>query len=89
VEDIAGIGDLLSGGIIEFALDFIIDSFKNTLGALMWPVEIVTFAPPWGAIGFGLAFVAFPKYLKKPIEGWLFDEEPAADKDPTADEPKK
>ena len=42
----------------------------------------------WGAIGFGLAFVAFPKYLKKPIEGWLFDEELATDNDPTANEPK-
>ena len=57
-------------------MSFIVDSFRNTLGALMWPVEIVTFAPPWGAIGLGLAFVAFPKYLKKPIEGWLFGGEP-------------
>ncbi len=89
MEDIAGVGGLFSGGIINFALDFIIDSFKNTLGALMWPVEIVTFAPPWGAIGFGLAFVAFPKYLKKPIEGWLFDEESVGDKDPTANEQEK
>jgi hypothetical protein len=41
----------------------------------MWPVKIVSFAPPWGAIGLGLAFVFFPMYLKKPIEGWLFDGE--------------
>ena len=47
----------------------------------MWPVEIVSFAPPWGAIGLGLAFWLFPNYLKKPIEGWLFDEEPVADND--------
>jgi hypothetical protein len=76
-EDIAGIGNLFNGGIIDFVLDFFIDSFKNTLGALMWPVEIVSFAPPWGAIGLGFAFAGFTTYLKKPIERWLFDGEPA------------
>ena len=75
-EDIAGVGDLFNGQIVSFLLNLVVDSFKNTLAAFMWPVEIVSFAPPWGAIGFGLAFVAFPKYLKKPIEGWLFDDEP-------------
>ena len=75
IEDIAGVGDLFNGEIVSFLLSIIVDSFRNTLGALMWPVEIVSFAPPWGAIGLGLAFVAFPKYLKKPIEAWLFDGE--------------
>ena len=75
-EDIAGVGDLFNGQIFNFLLNLVIDSFKNTLAAFMWPVEIVSFAPPWGAIGFCLAFVAFAKYLKSPIERWLFDDEP-------------
>ncbi len=72
-DDIAGVGNLFNGQIFNFLLDFIIDSFRNTLAALMWPVNIVSFAPPWGAIGLGLAFVVFPKFMKKPIETWLFD----------------
>ena len=82
-EDIAGVGNLFNGQIIEFLLGFIVDSFKNTLEALMWPVKIVSLAPPWGAIGLGLAFVIFPKYLKQPIERWLFDDgDSKGDSDP-------
>ncbi len=55
-------------------MNFIIDSFKNTLQALMWPVFIVQYAQPWGAIGLGLAFVLFPKYVKKHVEAWLFSD---------------
>jgi len=46
----------------------------------MWPVDIVQLAPPFGAIGLGLAFWLFPIHIKKHIETWLFgakeDEEP-------------
>ena len=67
-----GIGAVFSGQAIEFAVSFIIDSFKNTLASFMWPVYVVQLAPPWGAIGLGVAFFGFSSYLKKPIEGWLF-----------------
>jgi hypothetical protein len=41
-------------------------------------VNIVQLAPPFGAIGLGLAFWLFPIYVKKHVEAWLFDpEEPA------------
>jgi hypothetical protein len=75
INDLKEFGLLLDGQFVEFFLNFIVDSFKNTVAAFMWPVEIVSFAPPWGAIGLGLAFWLFPNYLKKPIEGWLFDRE--------------
>ena len=52
-EDIAGVGDLFNGQIVSFLLNLVVDSFKNTLAAFMWPVKIVSFAPPWGAIGSG------------------------------------
>ena len=42
--------------------------------AFMWPVYIVQLYRPFGPIALGLAFIVFPKYLKKPIEKWLFDE---------------
>jgi hypothetical protein len=77
VQDFKEIGLLIDGKVVEFALNFIIDSFKNTIEAFMWPLSIIEFAPPWGAISLGLAFILFPKYLKKHIEAWLFSDDEA------------
>ena len=75
IEDFKQIHLLFDGEIVGFILNFIIDSFQNTIAAFMWPVNIVQLAPPFGAIGLGFAFMLFPKYLKKPIESWLFSDE--------------
>jgi hypothetical protein len=75
VEDFKEIGLLFDGEIIAFALNFVIDSFKNTIAAFMWPVTIVNTAPPFGAIGLGAAFWLFPIYAKKHIEAWLFSDD--------------
>lgn len=40
--------------------------------AFAWPAFVVQFAQPWGAIGLGLAFMAFPKYVKPHFETWMF-----------------
>jgi len=61
--------------LLELFFRFFGESFANMIRAFMWPVEIVGWWPPIGAIGLGLAFVAFPKYLKQPIEHWLFGDE--------------
>ena len=71
-DDVVGISAVFNGQAIEFAINFIIDSFMNTMYSFMWPVYVVQLAPPWGAIGLGLAFFGFASYLKKPIEGWMF-----------------
>lgn len=76
-DDVLGIGALFSGQAIDFIISFIIDSFTNTLRALMWPVFIVQWAPPWGAVALGLMFFGFSSYLKPPIERWLFDDDAA------------
>lgn len=73
IEDFKQIHMLFDGQVIGFILNFIIDSFQNTLAAFMWPVDIVQLTPPFGAIGLGLAFWLFPTYIKKYIETWLFD----------------
>lgn len=75
-DDLSGIGSLFNGQAIEFVIQFFIDSFTNTLKAFMWPVYAVQLAPPWGAIGLGLAFVGFSRYLKAPIEKWMFADVP-------------
>ena len=90
VEDFKEIGLLFDGQVIQFFVNFLVDSIKNTIKAFMWPVEIVQYSPPLGAIALGAAFVLFPKTLKKPIERWLFadapDERPA-DEDRKDDAP--
>jgi len=73
IDDFKQIHLLFDGEILSFVLSFIIDSFQNTVQAFMWPLNIVQLAPPFGAIGLGLAFWLFPVYVKKHIEAWLFD----------------
>ena len=68
------IGSFFSEQLIEFVFRFAIDSLENMIMALMWPIDIVTWQPPFGAIGFGLAYMAFATFLKKPITDWLFPE---------------
>jgi len=74
-DDVLGIGALFSGQAFEFVINFFIDSLKNTIAAFMWPLYIVQWQQPVGAILLGLAFWLFPSYLKKPIENWMFDGE--------------
>jgi len=66
--------NVFSSEIIGFGFQFVLDTFINFVKALMWPVYIATLWPPAGAIALGLAFFLFPRYLKKPIEHWLFHE---------------
>ena len=79
-EDLANLGSFLTGGfiatVISFLIDFIIDSFTNTFYALIWPIFVVQWAPPWGAVGLGFAYFGFATFLKKPITDWLFDGAP-------------
>lgn len=76
-EDIAQIGGIFNGQLISFLIEFIIDSFTNTIRAFGWPVYVVLTAPPFGAIALGLAFALFPKYIKPRLTQWLFpDGEP-------------
>lgn len=81
-DDILGIGSLFNGQAIDFVIQFLIDSFTNTLKALVWPVYVVQMAPPWGAVGLGLAFYGFTNFLKAPVESWMFPDGAIEDQDP-------
>lgn len=70
-----GLVDFFREQLFEFFIRFATDSIANLVKALIWPVYFIEIAPPYGAIGIGLAFVVFAKFLKKPIERWLFGEE--------------
>jgi hypothetical protein len=79
-DDVLGIGAIFNGQIIEFVINFFLDSLSNTIAAFMWPVDIVRWNSPWGAVLLGIAFWLFPIYVKPYIEEWLFDgEEPQAE----------
>jgi hypothetical protein len=68
------ITDFFTGQLVEFVFRFATDSIANLIQALMWPVFVVQWAPPFGAIALGLAYLAFAKYLKQPITKWLLPE---------------
>ena len=72
--------------LIEFLFRFLSESLMNLVLALLWPVNVLQYAPPLGAIGLGVAFLVFPRLLKPPIERWLFGtraaQEPAVDTEP-------
>ena len=72
-DDVLGISAIFSGEVVGFLVGFIIDSFVNTLSALIWPVYVLQWAPPWGVFALALAYWLFPTYVKEHIEAWLFD----------------
>ncbi len=84
-DDVMGIGALFDGQVIAFIVDFFVDSLMNTIASFMWPVNIVQWAPPWGAIALGVAFWLFPIYAKPIIETWLFDGEAQEEEEPTGE----
>ena len=83
VGDLASLAAMITGGglneLIGFVFGFIIDSFVNTFYSLIWPVYVIQWQPPWGAIGLGLAYAGFASFLKQPITNWLFHDQPPPD----------
>lgn len=76
-----GVVDFFTSQLFEFVFRFLGESLRNMITAFMWPVEIVQWNPPIGAILLGLAFVVFPATIKPYITAWLFpDGEPEEEK---------
>lgn len=69
------VSGFLGAQVFEMLFKYLGDSLENMIVAFIWPVYIVTFAPPWGAIVFGLAYTAFDRLFKAPIEAWLFHDQ--------------
>ncbi|MGI9203440.1 MAG: hypothetical protein ACR2Q3_05500 [Woeseiaceae bacterium] len=64
-----------SSQMSELLFKYIGESFQNTISAFMWPVYVVEINPTWGAIILAGLFIVFPKFIKGPLEGWLFDDD--------------
>ena len=74
-----GIVDFLTNQLFEFIFRFLGDSISNMVQAFIWPVEVIQFASPYGAIGLGIAFFAFDVYLRIPIEKFLVGDNGASE----------
>jgi hypothetical protein len=77
VEDIpqfVAMNSFFSSELISFGIQFVVDTMINFVRALMWPMYVVTLWPPVGAIALAAGFLLFPRYLKAPIERWLFQD---------------
>ena len=66
------IGGFFGEQIFEMLFRYLGESLQNMIAALIWPVYVIKIAPPWGAIAFGLAYAAFDRLFREPIEAWLF-----------------
>ena len=60
ISESASIGEFIQEQLVEFIFRFALDSLANLIQALMWPVYMVQYRPPVGAIALGIAFVVFP-----------------------------
>ena len=72
ISESTGVQDFFRTQMAEFILRFATDTIANMVKAFMWPVYVVQLHPMYGGIALALAFILFPRFLKKPIEGWLF-----------------
>jgi hypothetical protein len=68
------------GPLLRLGIDFLIDTIMNTVAAFLWPLTVIQWWPPIGAIALLLAFLIFPSYMKPTVERWLFHD---------ADDPRK
>ena len=66
--------NILSSELVGFGIQFLVDSMLNFVRALLWPAYVVQLWPPVGLVALVAAFILFPRYLKAPIERWLFGE---------------
>lgn len=72
-----GVVDFFTSQLFEFLFRFMSDTVINMVMAFIWPLSIVQWQPPLGAIALGVAFWLFPIYVKPHITAWLFpDGEP-------------
>lgn len=68
------VGGYFTEQAMEIVFKYVGESFANTIAAFLWPVTLLQFRPPVGLILLIAMFAAFPKFLKRPLERWLFDE---------------
>jgi len=61
--------------IFEIFFRYLGESLQNMIIAFIWPVFVIEISPPWGVGILAGMFVAFARWIKEPLEHWLFHDE--------------
>ena len=64
--------------IFEIFFRYLGESLRNMIAAFMWPVYIIEISPPWGVGILVGMFVVFARWIKQPMEHWLFHDDDLA-----------
>lgn len=66
------VSSFFSNQITDVLFKYVGQSFQNTISAFMWPVYVIELDEAWGVGILVVLFVLFPRFLKEPLERWLF-----------------
>ena len=66
------ISGFFGGQVFEIFFRYLGESLQNMITAFMWPVFVIQISPPWGLGILVTMFVVFPRWIKEPLEHWLF-----------------
>ena len=61
--------------IFEIFFRYLGDSLRNMISAFMWPVYVIEISPPWGLAAFVIMYLGFARWIKEPLEHWLFHDD--------------
>jgi hypothetical protein len=69
------VGGFLGAQVMQMLLRFTVESLENTVRAFVWPAYLLQWSPQWGAALLVALYFLFPRFLKEPLEHWLFDDD--------------
>ncbi len=61
--------------IFEIFFRYLGESLRNMISAFIWPVYIIEISPPWGIGVFVVMYLSFGRWVKEPLENWLFHDD--------------
>ena len=70
-----GVVEFFTEQLLEIVFRFVGESLRNMIQAFIWPVEIITYSPPWGIAILAAMYLLFTYLIKEPLAQWLFHDE--------------
>ena len=61
--------------IFELLFRYVGESLQNMIAAFMWPLFVIRISPPWGLGAFVIMYLVFGRWIKQPLEHWLFHDD--------------
>lgn len=69
------IGGFFEDQVFEFFFRYLGDSLENMIAAFIWPVFVIEISPTWGVGALVAMYLVFGRWVKQPLEAWLFDDD--------------